>query len=238
MINADKIEEMDRDIGLREQAHALFLSASTYRYPYNFTWLGRPIIQLPEDIVIVQELIWRVQPDLIVETGIAHGGSLMLSASLLEMLGGDGRVVGIDREIRPHNRQAIEAHPLFKRITMIEGSSIDDTVVRQVKEEALGRERVMVLLDSSHTHAHVLRELELYTPMVRAGSYVIVFDTVVDDMPDHFFAERPWGRGDNPKTAVREFLKQTDRFELDREVEKKLLFTCCPEGFLRCVRDP
>lgn len=238
MINREQIEAMAADPAPREQARALFLAACAYRYAYNFTWLGRPIIQFPDDIVTVQELIWRTRPDLIVETGIAHGGSLMLSASMLALLGGDGRVVAIDREIRPHNREAIEAHPLFGRITMIEGSSTDDAVAREVHALAAGRERVMVLLDSHHTHAHVLRELDLYAPLVRAGGYVIVFDTVIEEMPEDAFPDRPWGRGDNPKTAVREFLARTDRFEIDHEVEAKLLFTCCPEGFLRCVKDP
>jgi cephalosporin hydroxylase len=173
---------------------------------------------------------------LIVETGIAHGGSLVFYASLLEMLGGDGLVLGIDIDIRPHNREAIESHPVAKRIRMIEGSSIDPTVVGQVAEEASRRRRVLVTLDSNHTHDHVLRELQLYSPFVTEGSYLTVFDTVVEDMPKSLFPDRPWGPGNNPKTAVREFLRTTDRFVIDKEVENKLLLTVAPDGYLRCVR--
>lgn len=208
-----------------------------YKYSYNFSWLGRPIIQLPQDIVAVQELIWQVKPDLIIETGIAHGGSIIFSASMLELLGGDGRVVGIDIDIRPHNRVEIEKHPMFKRITMIEGSSTDPEIVVKVRSIASGRQRVMVCLDSLHTHDHVLKELELYSPLVTKGSYLVVFDTVIEDMPPGFFPDRPWDRGNNPKTAVHEFLKTTDRFEIDEDIPNKLLITVAPDGYLRCVKD-
>jgi cephalosporin hydroxylase len=210
---------------------------SHFRYPYNFTWLGRPIIQFPQDVLAVQEIIWAVRPDLIVETGVAHGGSLILSASLLELLGGDGFVVGVDVDIRPHNRRAIETHPLAKRIRLIEGSSTDAAVASAVREQARGRRAIMVILDSDHTHAHVLRELELYAPLVTRGSYLIVFDTIIDEMPAELYTGRPWGQGNNPKTAVRQFLASTDRFEVDARTSAKLLLTCAPDGFLRCVRD-
>jgi cephalosporin hydroxylase len=207
-----------------------------YNYTYNFTWLGRPIIQFPQDILALQEIIWTTQPDLIVETGIAHGGSLILSASILELIGRNGRVVGVDIEVRPHNRAAIERHPLAKRITMIEGSSTDPAIVARVREQVSADERVMVILDSSHTHEHVLQELELYSPLVKKGGYVVVFDTVIEDMPADAFPDRPWGVGDNPKTAVREFLAANPRFEVDRELQNKLLITVAPEGYLRCIR--
>jgi cephalosporin hydroxylase len=178
-----------------------------------------------------------VRPDLIVETGIAHGGSIIFSASMLELLGGDGRVVGIDIDIRAHNRAVIEQHPMAKRITMIEGSSIAPEVAEQVRGLARGRERVLVLLDSNHTHEHVLREMELYGPLVTKDSYLVVFDTTIEDAPEEFSADRPWGKTDNPKTAVREFLKTNDRFAVDKDVESKLLITVSREGYLKCVKD-
>ncbi len=237
-INGALLSEMELDGDLKKQAFDLFLKMCRYKYSYNFLWLGRPIIQFPQDIAAIQEVAWRVKPDLMVETGIAHGGSLVLWASLLELIGADGLAVGIDIEIRPHNRSAIEEHPLARRIRMIEGSSIDPAVVEQVRQVAAGRERVIVVLDSNHTHAHVREELRRYSPLVRRDSYLIVLDTVVEDMPADFFVERPWGPGNNPKTAVWEFLRHNDRFEIDREIEGKLLLTVAPEGYLRCVKDP
>lgn len=214
-----------------------FIQESTLpKYSYNLTWLGRPIIQFPQDIVAVQELIWQVKPDLIIETGIAHGGSLIFSASMLELIGGDGRVLGIDIDIREHNRVEIKKHPMYKRIDMLEGSSIDDKIAEQVYDFAKGGKRVMVFLDSMHTHDHVLRELELYSPLVTKGSYLVVFDTVIEDMPDDFFHDRPWGKGNNPKTAVYEYLKSTDCFEIDKAIEHKLLITASPDGYLRRIK--
>lgn len=207
-----------------------------HKYTYNFRWMGRPIIQFPQDIVAMQELIWQVKPDLIIETGIAHGGSLVFYASMLELLGGEGKVLGIDIDIREHNRIEIEKHPIFKRITMIEGSSTDETVVEKVRRFAQGKKRVLVCLDSLHTHDHVLRELEAYSPLVNLGSYCVVFDTLIEDLPDEFSADRPWGKGNNPKTAVWKFLKDNDRFEVDKGIENKLLITVCPDGYLKCVR--
>jgi len=229
-----KIAAMAGDAEVDRLARELFDRVNSYRYSYNFTWLGRPVIQYPQDLVALQELIWRVRPDLIVETGIAHGGSLVFSASMLELLG-DGEVLGVDIEIRPHNREAIEAHPLARRIAMIEGSSVDEQVVAQVREHAAGKERVLVILDSNHTHEHVARELELYGELVTPGSYLIVMDTVIDDMPAESFPDRPWGPGNNPKTAVHEFLAHTDRFEIDREISDKLLITVAPDGYLKCL---
>jgi cephalosporin hydroxylase len=234
-INRSLQRRMARDRRFRREAWRVFLGTCRYRYSYNFTWLGRPIIQYPPDVLAVQELIWRVKPDLVVETGVAHGGSLMLSASLLALLGGRGRVVGIDVEIRKANRAAIERHPLARRITLIEGSSTDEAVARRVRALAKGR-RVMVFLDSMHTHDHVRRELELYAPLVTAGSYLVVFDTIIEFLPKSFFPDRPWGPGDNPWTAVREFLKGNRRFTVDEAVERKLLFTVAPGGYLRCVK--
>jgi cephalosporin hydroxylase len=204
---------------------------------YNFTWLGRPIIQFPQDVFAMQEIIWRVRPDLIIETGVAHGGSLVFYASMLEMIGGPGEVVGIDIEIRPANRAAIESHPMFGRIRLVEGSSVDPLTVQRVCALAAGKKRVLVVLDSNHTHDHVSAELRLYSPLVTKGSYLVVFDTIVEHMPAHAFPDRPWGRGNNPMTAVCAFLEKTDRFTVDREIEEKLLITVAPSGYLRCVRD-
>jgi len=236
-LNADYAARMAADTALQEAARSLFVRSCDYRYSYNFTWMGRPIIQYPQDMVAMQEIVWAVKPDLIVETGIAHGGSLVYYASLLHLLDGDGLVVGVDIDIRAHNREAIEAHPMSKRIRMIEGSSTDEAVVAQVAELAEGRRCVMVTLDSNHTHEHVLKELRLYSPLVTKGSYLAVFDTVVEDMPKASFPDRPWGPGDNPKTAVWEFLRDNDCFEIDKGLEAKLLLTVAPDGYLRRVRD-
>jgi cephalosporin hydroxylase len=228
---------MGKDEDLRAKTHAWFDHSARHGYSYNFTWMGRPIIQYPQDMIAMQEIIWRVKPDAIVETGIAHGGSLVFYASLLELLGGDREIVGIDIDIRPHNRAAIEAHPMMKRIHMIQGSSIDDGIAQTVRDRVKGRSNVLVILDSNHTHEHVLRELQLYAPLVKKGSYVIVFDTVVEHMQPDAFPNRPWGRGNNPMTAVDQFLKSTSRFEIDRAMDDKLLISVAPRGYLRCVAD-
>jgi cephalosporin hydroxylase len=207
------------------------------KYMNNFSWLGRPLIQLPQDAMAMQELIWTVKPDLVIETGIAHGGSLILSASMLQLLGA-GEVLGVDIEIRPHNRQAIESHPMAHRISMIEGSSVDEAVVAQVRAKAAGKKKVLVCLDSNHTHEHVLAELNAYAPLVSVGSYCVVFDTFVEDMADDYvWTDRPWGKGNNPKTAIWEWMKSHPEFEIDRSVEDRLLVTSAPDGFLRRIRE-
>lgn len=235
--NQAMIRGMAADAGLQAKARALFTAANQHEYSYHFRWLGRPIIQYPQDIVAMQELIWEVKPELIIETGIAHGGSLIFSASMLQLIGGDGLVVGVDIEIRPPNRQAVEAHPMAKRIKMIEASSIHEDTAAQIRALAAGRKPVMVFLDSNHTHEHVLRELELYAPLVTKGSYLVVLDTVIEDLPEDAFPNRPWTKERNPKTAVREFLKRDSRFVVETEVENKLLLTVAPEGFLKCIAD-
>jgi cephalosporin hydroxylase len=235
--NNSMIQKMKDDPDFSELTKKWVDASSKYEYSYHFTWLGRPIIQYPQDILALQELIWQIKPDLIIETGIAHGGSLIFSASMLELLGGDGRVLGIDIDIREHNRVEIEKHPLFHRITMIQGPSTDPEIIRQVHAFAKGRKKIMVVLDSLHTHAHVKDELALYSPLVSSGSYLVVFDTIIEDLPDGFLPDRPWSKGNNPKTAVREFLKKNDRFVIDKEIENKLLITAAPEGYLKCIRD-
>lgn len=231
------IQSLKDDSEFKGMSRAWMEHSGKHRYTYNFTWMGRPIIQLPADIVAMQEIIWKVKPDLIVETGIAHGGSLVFSASMLELLGDDGIVLGIDIDIRKHNRAEIDAHPMRKRITLLEGSSTSDAVLAEVNEIAKSRKRVLVILDSNHTHEHVAGELRLYSPLVRKGSYLIVLDTVIEDMPDDLFPGRSWGKGNNPKTAVWEFLKTNYRFEIDSDLEAKLQITVAPDGYLKCVKD-
>lgn len=232
----DRIASFGHDEEFRELSRRFRTMALARKYMNNFSWLGRPLIQLPMDAMAMQEILWAVQPDLVVETGVAHGGSLMLSASMLEMMGG-GEVVGVDIEIREHNRRAIEVHPLAHRIRLIEGSSIDPDVVAQVKALAEGKLRVLVCLDSNHTHEHVLAELRAYAGLVSVGSYCVVFDTFVEDMPDDYvWADRPWGKGNNPKTAIHEWLGEHPEFEIDRSVEDRILVTSAPDGFLRRLR--
>lgn len=242
------IEGLGCDRDLQSLSRVWIREITPHRWAYNFSWLGRPAIQFPNDAWAMQELIWKLRPDLIIETGIAHGGSLVFSASMLALLDMceaiesgsvfdpnlSGRLVlGIDIDIRQHNREAIEAHPLSSRIRMIQGSSVDPEIVRQVHEIAGSYQRILVCLDSNHTHEHVLAELKAYAPLVSVGSYCVVFDTIVDDMPAELSNDRPWGPGNNPKTAVMEFLRDDLRFEVDKAIEHKLLITVAPDGFLR-----
>lgn len=251
MIETDAIALMAADEKLGSAANSLFNRLCDYKYSYHFDWLGRPIIQFPQDIVAMQELIWSIKPDLIIETGIAHGGSLIFSASMLALLdmcdaieSGEKldpkitrrKVLGIDIDIRTHNRVAIEAHPMASRIQMIQGSSISPETVGQVCAVATNYSRVLVCLDSNHTHEHVLAELQAYAPLVSVGSYCVVFDTVVEDMPKEMFPDRPWGPGNNPKTAVWEYLKNHPEFEIDKSIDHKLLITVAPDGYLKRLK--
>lgn len=249
-----RIETYSGMADLQDASKQFLLATLGRQYSYNFTSLGRPIIQYPQDMVAMQELIWAVKPDVIVETGIAHGGSLIMSASMLALLdycdavqSGKSldvqnprrKVIGIDIDIRAHNRAAIESHPMSHRIEMIQGSSVDPNIVEQVRGRVaqFGPDRrVMVCLDSNHTHAHVLAELLAFAHLTTVGSYCIVFDTVVEDMPEGSFPNRPWGKGDNPKTAVCEFLKSTDEFEIDKSIDHKLLVSVAADGYLKRVR--
>jgi len=230
------IKESAANLDLREKSIDWLSESAKSKYSYNFKWLGRPIIQYPQDILMIQELIWDIQPDLIIETGIAHGGSLILSASILELIGGHGQVLGIDIDIRNHNQKEIEKHPMSKRIKMIQGSSIDSEIVKQVHEFAAEKNRVLVILDSNHTHDHVLQELRMYSPLVTKESYLVVFDTIIEDIPPELSSDRPWDKGNNPKTAVWEFLKENNRFEIDEEIDGKLLISVAPNGYLKCLK--
>lgn len=235
-----EIDAQGADKALAEATRDWMNKANSRRYSYHFEWMGRPIIQYPQDIVAMQELIWTVQPDLIVETGIAHGGSLIFMAAMLELnaaCGGpkDAFVLGVDIDIRAHNRAAVEAHPMARRITMIQGSSVAPEVIAQVQAIAGDKHRVLVSLDSNHTHDHVLAELTAYAPLTSVGSYCVVFDTVIEDMPADMFPDRPWGPGNNPKTALFEYLMTHPEFEIDKSVDHKLLVTVARDGFLKRV---
>jgi cephalosporin hydroxylase len=236
---------------LVETAHAFMVASMKTKYSYQFTWLGRPIVQYPQDIIAVQELIFQVKPDVIVETGIAHGGSLVFSASILAMLEyaeaietnslldpqkPKRKVLGVDIDIRAHNRTAIDAHPMRSRIDMIEGSSVANDIIKQVHDYVKNFSRVMIFLDSNHTHDHVLAELQAYATLVSPGSYCVVFDTIVEELPDTSFLDRPWGKGNNPKTAVCEFLKSHSEFEIDASIHDRLQITVARDGYLKRTR--
>lgn len=235
-----RIEAYGKDTKFQQQSHAWLEESMRKYYVYNFSWLGRPIIQNPIDMVAMQEIIWEVKPDLIIETGIAHGGSLIFSASMLVLntaCGGpeDAEVLGIDIDIRTHNRKAIEEHPLSKHVTMIEGSSIAPDIIAQVKEKAKEKKRVLVCMDSNHTHEHVLAELQAYASLTSVGSYCVVFDTFVEDVPPDVFHNRPWHPGNSPKSAVHEYLKTHPEFEIDKSIQNKLMITLVPDGYLKRV---
>jgi cephalosporin hydroxylase len=227
------ISEMAADEDFERVNQQWLEHSIAHKYSYNFNWMGRPIIQYPQDIVAMQELIWELRPDFIIETGIAHGGSLIFYASMLELLGGEREILGIDIDIRAHNRAEIEKHPMSHRIKLMQGSSIDEELVASVAAQASQHSNVMVLLDSNHTHEHVLKELELYAPLVSSGSYLVVFDTIVDDLPDSLVGDRPWSNAANPKTAVNEFLKSNKDFSIDARIHDKLKITVASGGYLK-----
>ena len=236
--NRTFIKKLGKNQSLKKLSNKWMMESSLDEYSYHFKWFGLPIIQFPQDIIALQEIIWRIKPDLIIETGIARGGSLIFSASMLELLG-KGSVLGIDIVIRKQNKKNILKHPLSKRIKMIEGSSIDENVISKVYKIAEKNKKILVILDSNHSHTHVLSELNAYSKLVKKGSYLIVFDTRIDDIPKKYskkLMKGNWSKGDNPKTAVHEFLKENNRFKIDKEIEDKLLITVAPDGFLRCVK--
>lgn len=236
----ENIARIGKDVDLKGLSRIWQREAANYNYVYNFSWLGRPIIQFPQDMMAMQEIIWELKPDLIIETGIAHGGSLIFYASMLELnaaCGGpkDAKVLGVDIDIRAHNREAIETHPMFRRIDMIQGSSISSETIEQVKAFAKGKKCVLVTFDSNHTHDHVLAELEAYAPLVTVGSYCVVFDTAVEEMPAEMFDDRPWEPGNNPKTAVWEYLKDHPEFVINQDIHNKILITVAPDGYLKRI---
>lgn len=240
----EEFEQLKREnvhaLGADEEAQRLSLEwlkrVTRHRYSYHFSWLGVPIIQIPQDIVAMQEIIWRVRPDLIIETGIAHGGSIVFYASMMELLGGNGHVLGVDVDIRAHNRRVLENHPMRRRYTLLEASSTSEQALAEVRRFAAGRKTVLVCLDSNHTHEHVLNELRCYSPFVTRGSYLVVFDTIVERFDPGSYPDRPWDKGNNPFTAVQTFLGETDRFEVDREIDARLMVSVAPQGYLKRVR--
>ena len=233
--NKQKINSMKKDKSFLEKGQSWFKDSWAHEYIYHNNWLGLPIIQLPQDIIALQEIIWKIKPDLIIETGVARGGSVIFHASILSMIG-KGEVIGIDIDIRDKNRKAIEKHPLFKKITLIQGSSISKKIVNQVYSIAKNKKKILVFLDSHHTHNHVLKELKMYSPLVKKGSYVVVFDTIIEDLPENFFKNRSWNVGNNPKTAVHEYIKHDKRFKIDKNLDKKLVITANHDGFLKCTK--
>jgi cephalosporin hydroxylase len=248
----ENIKGLGEDKDLQALSRIWVREISSHKWAYNFSWLGRPAIQFPNDAWVMQELIWKIKPDLIIETGIAHGGSIIFSASMLAMLDmceaiesgtvfdpkkSKRKVLGLDIDIRQHNRMAIEAHPMSSRIQMIQGSSIAPEVIEEVKAVAKNHQRVLVCLDSNHTHDHVLAELEAYAPLTSVGSYCVVFDTIVEDMPKAMFPDRPWRPGDSPKTAVWEYLKTHFEFEIDKSIDHKLLISVAPDGYLKRITE-
>lgn len=247
----DRLNSVESNKDLNSATNTFMTESLCSMYSYNYSWMGRPIIQYPQDMVAMQELIWQVKPDLIIETGIAHGGSLIMNASLLAMLelceatekgevldpkNPKRKVLGIDIDIRAHNKEAILAHPMSARIEMIQGSSIAKDIIEQVCAYAKNYKRILISLDSNHTHEHVLEELKAYAPLASVGSYCVVYDTVVEDMPNEMFPDRPWGPGDNPKTAVWEYLETHPEFEIDKSIQNKLLITVAPDGYLKRIK--
>lgn len=247
----DEVRKMAESTSLCELTSQWMSLSCENKYSYHFRWAGRPIIQYPQDIVAMQEIIFDVKPDLIIETGIAHGGSIVFSSAMLAQLDlfeaiesgtmmdprhSKRKVIGIDIDIREHNRVHIERHPLSSRIQMLQGSSVDSGIIRKVHEMAAGYEKILVCLDSNHTHEHVLAELEAYADLVSVGSYCVVFDTIVDELPDTLSNDRPWGPGNNPKTAVHSFLAKDNRFVVDRFIENKLMITVAPGGYLKRIK--
>jgi cephalosporin hydroxylase len=236
-LRADSISNLSKAKDLQDLGVKLMRESAPYRYAYNFDWLGIPAIQLPTDLVAMQEIIWAYKPEVIIETGVAHGGSLVFYASMLTLLGNNGFVVGVDIEIRKHNRDVLESHPMYEKIKLVEGSSISSDIIAKI-QSLVGNRRTLVVLDSDHSKDHVLQELYAYEKFVAVGGYIVVMDTTLEDQPDNFIVDRPWNKFNNPKTAVREFLNsRTGKWLADSKIDGKLLITVCKEGFLKKISE-
>jgi len=229
------IKLMNEDDSLKKLSWKWFVETFKHRYPYNFTWLGLPIIQYPHDLHILQEIIWDVKPQIIIETGIARGGSLLFYASILMLLQNKGKVIGVDLDLREHNRKKILSHPMSKNIILLNGSSTDSSVIKKIKKHLTSAKRCLVALDSNHTHDHVLEELRTYSRFVSKNSFIIVFDTHCEFLPKKLIPDRPWGKGNSGFTAVKQFLKENKNFSLEG-IEKKTLISCAPYGFLKRIK--
>lgn len=224
------------DENMRKLAMDFVIESDKHNYGYQWTWLGMPIIQLPPDIIATQEIIWQNKPDVIIETGIAWGGSIVFYASILQLLG-KGRVIGVDVVLPEKNRQAIMKYDFSaERIELHQGSSTDSSIVEAIKSQIKPGEKVMVVLDSNHTHEHVLDELRIYGPLVSEGQYMVVADTVIEYLPPHKERLRDWGPGNNPLSALKQYLTETDRFEIDLDIDAKVLTSFTPSGYLKCLK--
>jgi len=230
-----EIERAIADPQLLQKARDFLIHSDRYKYGYYWTWLGLPIIQMPEDIVLTQELLWETKPDFVIEAGIAWGGSLAMYAAFQEIQG-FGHVFGIDLTIPEHNRQAIMDTPVSKRITLIEGSSSDPETFAKVSAHIPKGSNILLVLDSNHTHEHVLAELNLWSPLVQVGNYIIVSDTIVEEVPEQKHRPRPWRPGNNPMTGMLEFLSQNDRFDLRNSYSDRAFASFNPSGYLKCIK--
>lgn len=236
-------EKQSRALGSDQAAFAksldTLLDLDRYDYSYLWNWMGVPIIQMPADIMATQEVIWQTKPDIIIETGVARGGSVIFMASLLTLLGNAGRVIGVDIDIRAHNRETIETHPMSAHIDLIEGGSADPDVLEQVKALIPPGARVMVVLDSDHSRDHVLAECRAYGPLVTEGCYMVVADTLVGHVPEDRAPQKRsklWFEGNEPLSALNDFLREDDRFEIDPVINGKLVLSSSPGGYCRCIK--
>tara|TARA_Y100000589_G_scaffold200807_1_gene189411 strand:- start:3693 stop:4457 length:765 start_codon:yes stop_codon:yes gene_type:complete len=230
------IKKMGEDYKLKEKSLEWMLLADKYKYTYNFTWMGRPIIKYPNDMVIQQEIMWKVKPDLIIETGIAHGGSIIFSSSMMKMMDIEGEVVGIDIDIREHNKNQIINHKAYDRISMYEGDSTNPNIIKKVEKHIKPYSKVMVILDSNHSHKHVLKELEIYSRYVTKGSFCILPDTFIEFFPKGYYSkDRPWDVGNNPYTAMKEFMKNNNKFKVSKFYSDKANITETIDGYLERI---
>ena len=230
------VKLMPQDSDLKKKSIDWMLHADKYKYTYNFRWTGIPIIKFPNDILALQEIIWKVKPDIIIETGIAHGGSIIFSATMLELIGKDGLVIGVDIDIRKHNRLEIEKSKFYKRVKMFEGSSVSKKIIKQIKSFIRPKSKVMVFLDSNHTYQHVKKEIEIYSKLVTKNSYLVVEDTFTEFFPKNYFSNRPWDVGNNPLIAINEFLKKNKNFKIDKNLNEKLSITETFDGYLKKIK--
>lgn len=235
-LNEQAAHEMSQDKELQAEALDVLVKADRHRWIHQGTWFGEPLLNLPQDMFAIQDIIWRTRPDFIIEVGVAWGGGMLFESMLLEILGGQ-KVIGVDIFI-PHDlRKRLMGHgKLSERLVLIEGDSTSADTLLKIREVIGGAKKIMVMLDSNHTHEHVLGELRAYAPFVEKGQYLICGDTIVEYMPPQLHVNRPWGPGNNPATAVREFLQETDRFVVDEKIDQRLLFSCHPGGYLQAVK--